>query len=182
MGLFSVRMEDEMLTAVTQKAQVATVAPLPSISNRLSVADFQKISGESADGGKSPGEGPPLPQVAVTVARAPPDCPASPGTNLAFEADFNNISAQLRGRKLGVTTATTLEFDQTIGKWCLKNLTGSKSFDHQLESSVIEVGNNNLGCLRHVIKCEYSVKHGIFSSLILFFIPANISNILDGAV
>ena len=45
-------MEDEMLTAVTQKAQVATVAPLPSISNRLSVADFQKISTES-DGRKS---------------------------------------------------------------------------------------------------------------------------------
>ena len=107
-----------------------------------------------------------MPQVEVTVARTASDCPASPGTNLAFEADFNNISAQLRGRKLGVTTATTLEFDQTIGKWCLKNLTGSKSFDHQLESSVIEVGNNNLGCLRHVIKCEYSVKHGI--SLILF--------------
>ena len=47
----SVRMEDEMLTAVTQKAQVATVAPLPSISSRLSVADFQKISTES-DGKK----------------------------------------------------------------------------------------------------------------------------------
>ena len=45
--LCSVRMEDEMLTAVTQKAQVATVAPLPSISNRLSVADFQKISTDS---------------------------------------------------------------------------------------------------------------------------------------
>ena len=41
-----------MLTAVTQKAQVASVAPLPSISNRLSVADFQKISTES-DGRKS---------------------------------------------------------------------------------------------------------------------------------
>ena len=50
--LFAVRMEDETLTAVTQKAQVATVAPLPSISNRLSVADFQKISTES-DGRKS---------------------------------------------------------------------------------------------------------------------------------
>ena len=177
MGMFSVRMEDEMLTAVTQKAQAASVAPLPSISNRLSVADFQKISAES-DGGKSPGEGPPVPQLAVTVARTPPD---SPGTNLAFEADFNNISAQLRGRKLGVTTASTLEFDQSIGKWCLKNLTGSKSFDHQLESSVIEVGNNNLGCLRHVIKCEYSVKHGIFSSLILFSSQLT-SHILDGAV
>ena len=97
------------------------------------------------------------------------DCLSSPGTNLAFEADFGNLPAQLRGRKLGVSTATTLEFDQTIGKWCLKNLTGSKSFDHQLESSVIEVGNNNnLGCLRHVIKCEYSVKSDIFLSLILF--------------
>ena len=112
-----------------------------------------------------------MPQVEVTVARTASDCPASPGTNLAFEADFNNISAQLRGRKLGVTTASTLEFDQSIGKWCLKNLTGSKSFDHQLESSVIEVGNNNLGCLRHVIKCEYSVKHQIFLSLIFSSFP-----------
>ena len=41
-----------MLTAVTQKAQVASVAPLPSISNRLSVVDFQKISAES-EGRKS---------------------------------------------------------------------------------------------------------------------------------
>ena len=40
-------MEDEMLTAVTQKPQVATVAPLPSISNRLSIADFQKLTTES---------------------------------------------------------------------------------------------------------------------------------------
>ncbi len=33
-------MEEDMLTAVTQK-DYPVVAPLPSIANRLSVADFQ---------------------------------------------------------------------------------------------------------------------------------------------
>ena len=39
-------MEDDLLTAVTGQAVVdyPVVAPLPSISNRLSVADFQRIS------------------------------------------------------------------------------------------------------------------------------------------
>ena len=43
-------MEDELLTAVTQKSQVATVAPLPSISSRLpqlSSSDFQKLQTDS---------------------------------------------------------------------------------------------------------------------------------------
>ena len=41
-------MEDEVLTAVTaRQAQIATVAPIPSISNRLSVADFQKLNSET---------------------------------------------------------------------------------------------------------------------------------------
>ena len=35
-----VSMEEDMLTAVTQK-DYPVVAPLPSIANRLSVADFQ---------------------------------------------------------------------------------------------------------------------------------------------
>ena len=95
--------------------------------------------------------------------------PSSPATNLAFEADLANISQQLTSRRpravpslltqsrreAVLPTATTLEFDQNIGKWCLKNLTGSKSFDQQLESGVIEVANNNLGCLRRVITWEY---------------------------
>ena len=105
----------------------------------------------------------------VTVARTPTDSLPAPATNLAFEADFTNISHQMRGRKLGVPTvlsqargevvlptATTLEFDQNIGKWCLKNLTGSKSFDQQLETGIVEVANNNnLGCLRKVITWKY---------------------------
>ena len=41
---FPVRMEDEMLTAVTQQSQVATVAPLPSLSSR---PDFQKLQTDS---------------------------------------------------------------------------------------------------------------------------------------
>ena len=39
-------MEDEVLTAVTRKE--ATVAPVPSISNRLSIVDFQKLTSETA--------------------------------------------------------------------------------------------------------------------------------------
>ena len=49
-------MEDEVLTAVTaRQAQIATVAPIPSISNRLSVADFQKLNSETP-GSKHPSE------------------------------------------------------------------------------------------------------------------------------
>ena len=38
-----VTMEDDLLTAVTAK-EFPVVAPLPSLTNRLSIADFQKIS------------------------------------------------------------------------------------------------------------------------------------------
>ena len=41
-------MEDDMLTAVTLK-DYPVVAPLPSISNRLSIMDFQKISPSRMD-------------------------------------------------------------------------------------------------------------------------------------
>ena len=41
-------MEDEVLTAVTASRKEATVAPVPSISNRLSVVDFQKLNSETA--------------------------------------------------------------------------------------------------------------------------------------
>jgi hypothetical protein len=40
----SVRMEEDLLTAVRAVADYPVVAPLPSISNRLSIADFQRIS------------------------------------------------------------------------------------------------------------------------------------------
>ena len=96
----------------------------------------------------------PVPQVEVTVASSPTE----PGTNLGFEADFtscqklrilgvSSLVSQpiVRGEVVVPTQPTTVEFDQTLGKWCLKNLTGSKSFDQQLEQhSVIDVA----GCLR----------------------------------
>ena len=41
-----------------------------------------------------------------------------------------------------------MDFDQSSGKWCIKkNLSGSKSFDNQLDSSVIELGSV-ANCLR----------------------------------
>ena len=41
-----------------------------------------------------------------------------------------------------------MDFDQSLDKWCIKkNLSGSKSFDNQLDSSVIEVGSV-ANCLR----------------------------------
>ena len=43
-------MEDEVLTAVTQRKEAleATVAPVPYISNRLSIVDFQKLTSDTA--------------------------------------------------------------------------------------------------------------------------------------
>jgi len=161
-----VTMEDEVLTAVTaRQAQIATVAPIPSISNRLSVADFQKLNSETpATPGdinhswqqfSSPTQ---IPQVEVTVAG-----PES-GTNPGFETD---ISAYQKLRKLGMPNfsqplsnhtrgevvvpaqVTTVDFDPNLGKWCLKHLSGSKSYDQQLDHSVIEtVSGTNVGCLR----------------------------------
>ena len=181
-------MEDEVLTAVTQmtqrQAQIATVAPLPSISNRLSIVDFQKLSSDTAGDTKlnwskigekrsyignflilflitaTPGDinqswqsgttqQVSVPQVEVTVAGTPPE----PGTNLGFESDVSPchrirklgqpLSSHTRGGEVVVPAVTTMDFDPVLGKWCLKNLTGSKSFDQQLEHSVIDVG-----CLR----------------------------------
>ena len=108
-----------------------------------------------------PGESwqlPALPQVEVTV----PDSP-EPGTNLGFEPDLSSSSCHrirklvsqpigntVRGDQVLVPSQTqNLELDQILDKWCLKNLTGSKSVDHQLETTVIETGG---GCLRGVTR------------------------------
>ena len=86
------------------------------------------------------------------------------GTNPGFETD---ISAYQKLRKLGMPNfsqplsnhtrgevvvpaqVTTVDFDPNLGKWCLKHLSGSKSYDQQLDHSVIEtVSGTNVGCLR----------------------------------
>jgi len=177
-------MEDEVLTAVTQK-ELPVVAPRP-ISNRLSVADFQKAnipdqtagSFENAD--NMPWLCNSVPQVEVTVAKSPdrppvqttvghsqspknavaPSC--SDGVIVEVQSEFSNLSG-IHKRKLNVALSTTnpspgvrndvlamagMDFDQSSGKWCIKkNLSGSKSFDNQLDSSVIEVGSV-ANCLR----------------------------------
>lgn len=177
-------MEDEVLTAVTQK-DLPVVAPLP-ISNRLSVADFQKTniqdprvgSFENAD--NMPWLCNSVPQVEVTVAKSPdrpplqttvchsqspknavaPSC--SDGVIVEVQSEFSNLNG-IHKRKLNMALSTTnptpgvrndvlamagMDFDQSSGKWCIKkNLSGSKSFDNQLDSSVIEVGSV-ANCLR----------------------------------
>lgn len=150
-------MEDEVLTAVTRpQQQAASVAPLPT---RLSTADFQRLPDRPPDTSAelswpAPAPAPPLPQVEVT------EVADTAAVNPAFEADFSGSGARLR--RLGgcvaglghgvrgevVLPATTVEFDQAQGKWCLKNLTGSKSFDHQLEPSVIDNPGGGAGVWR----------------------------------
>ena len=180
-------MEDEVLTAVTQK-ELPVVAPLPSISNRLSIADFQKtslqdpiLSRENFDNTDNlPWLCNSVPQVEVTVAKSPdrppvqtsvchsqspknavaPSC--SDGVIVEVQSEFSNLNS-IHKRKLGMALSTTnpspavrsdvlalagMDFDQSSGKWCIKkNLSGSKSFDNQLDSSVIEVGSV-ANCLR----------------------------------
>ena len=46
-------MEEDLLTAVTGVEEYPVVAPLPSISNRLSIADFQRISPTRVDYGSN---------------------------------------------------------------------------------------------------------------------------------
>ena len=46
-------MEEDMLTAVT-KQSCPTIAPLPSVQNRLSVVDFQRLVSEK-DNSQVPG-------------------------------------------------------------------------------------------------------------------------------
>ena len=131
-----------MLTAVT-------APPVAPLSSRLSVADFQRLPEVGPTSSDLSWQPLLLPQVEVTIAGSPSHAETS-GVNLGFEAEFSSP----RLRKLGgcvpslvqpgvgpaPAPPTTIEFDQSLGKWCLKNLTGSKSFDQQLEPSVIEAG------------------------------------------
>jgi len=65
-------MEEDLLTAVTDKELPgAIVAPLPSLSNRLSVADFQRLPAQEEGWQSSV-----LPQVEVSVALSPVHNPA----------------------------------------------------------------------------------------------------------
>ena len=147
-------MEDEVLTAVT----APLVAPL---SSRLSVADFQRLPEVPPSSSDLQWQPLPLPQVEVTIAGSP--FTETAGVNLGFEAEFSSprlrklggcvpslVSQPIANNGVGPAPAppTTFEFDQSLGKWCLKNLTGSKSFDHQLEPSVIEAGLGGQGVWR----------------------------------
>ncbi len=69
-------MEEDLLTAVTG-LEYPVVAPLPSISNRLSVADFQRISptrvnynNSSSNSNNTPFN---LPEVAITEPPLTPE-------------------------------------------------------------------------------------------------------------
>ena len=143
-----------MLTAVT-------APPVAPLSSRLSVADFQRLPEVPPSSSEFSWQPPPLPQVEVTIAGSPSTETA--GVNLGFEAEFSSqrmrklggcvpslVSQPIASHGVGPAPAppTTFEFDQSLGKWCLKNLTGSKSFDHQLEPSVIEAGPGGQGVWR----------------------------------
>ena len=176
-------MEDEVLTAVTQK-ELPVVAPLPA-STRLSVAEFPKPSTqdqpmpsnlEVQDNSQWLCNS--IPQVEVTVAKSPdrppgqnvchsqspknavaPSC--SDGVVVEVQSEFSSMNG-VHKRKLNMALSATnpspgnvrgdilsgMDFDPTSGKWCIrKNLSGSKSFDNQVDSSVIEVGGV-ASCLR----------------------------------
>ena len=177
-------MEDEVLTAVTQK-EMPLVAPLP-ISNRLSVYDLQKknlegkISEVCENTNRVPWSYNSVPQVEVTVAKSTkqPSVNATVGhsqftkntvepsctdaVNVEVQSEFPDLK-NIYKRKVNSTFSSTklspgpqndvltmagMDFDQTLDKWCIKkNLSGSKSFDNQLENSVIEVGSV-ANCLR----------------------------------
>merc|ERR1719458_381641 len=81
-------MEEDLLTAVTGKEMPgAVVAPLPSLSNRLSVADFQRIPPQEEGWQTSV-----LPQVEVSVALSPVHNPGLTSVHNPIHTTVHNPS------------------------------------------------------------------------------------------
>lgn len=141
-------MDADILTAVTAQ-ELPVVAPTPTINNRLSVGDFQRLPVQE-DGWQNAA----LPQVEVSL----PVCSSqSPGHTVApscsanllveLQSEFPASLANIHKLKLGLAppltggmTATTLSSSSSTGlqvaDWSVRNLSGSKSFDISLESSL----------------------------------------------
>lgn len=81
-------MEDDLLTAVTAK-EFPVVAPLPSLTNRLSIADFQKISPTRMDFCDPKTVVHAVPELSFTL---PPDSPERLSSKCS--SDYSNYSFQ----------------------------------------------------------------------------------------
>lgn len=86
----TVRMEDDLLTAVTG-LEYPVVAPLPSISNRLSVADFQRISPTRVGYNNTN-----LPEVAITEPTLSPE-------RFGFWSPASQVEYLYKGQRPGGT-------------------------------------------------------------------------------
>ena len=94
-------MEADLLTAVTAKAAApgkeAVVAPAPSLTNRLSVGDFQRLPAQE-DGWQSVG----LPQVVAMPCLHPTLPPGGgPPGGVHIAVSWTHRGALLLGRSLG---------------------------------------------------------------------------------
>ncbi|XP_023327831.1 tubby-related protein 4 [Eurytemora carolleeae] len=160
-------MEDDMLTAVTLK-DYPVVAPLPSISNRLSIMDFQKISPSRMDYTDRRMDCTDrkhvsiIPSVAVTVPDSPEPSISSKASEITglqgsslfgTSADTNGVSqVQIKHQSTISSLAAKLESLSTDpdieinNKWPTKHsLSYSKSCENELDS---ESGDMPVNCLK----------------------------------